>query len=152
MMINNELLPCGNLVLKTLAMPEHKNANGHIFGGWIMSQVDLAGGILAKEIAKGSIVTACVNHLNFLKPVLVGDIVYCYASCLKTGKSAITIALEVWIKRLAENGFASKQKVTNAELVYVAVNEDFRPHSLPLLAQDFDCTVHPTTQLNIDLA
>lgn len=92
-------LPNGELVLRTLAMPADTNANGDIFGGWLMSQMDIGGAILAKEIALGRVVTVAVNGIKFQKPVAVGDVVCCYARCLKTGKSSITINIEVWVKK-----------------------------------------------------
>ncbi|MCO6523635.1 MAG: acyl-CoA esterase, partial [Candidatus Schmidhempelia sp.] len=82
--------PSGELVLRTLAMPANTNAYGHIFGGWIMSQMDLGGAILAKEIAKGRVVTVNVSSITFLKPAMVGDVVCCYARCLKTGRTSLT--------------------------------------------------------------
>lgn len=142
--------PIGSLVLRTLAMPESTNAAGHIFGGWIMSQVDLAGGILAKEISQSNIVTVCVNSMTFDKPILVGDVVCCYATCLKTGTTSMTIALEVWVKRLqAKGGFIQKHRISEAELVYVAIDELHHPKALPLTAQHFDASIHPISQLNL---
>ena len=87
-MTEQQSLPNGELVLRTLAMPADTNANGDIFGGWIMSQMDIGGAILAKEIALGRVVTVSVTGITFLKPVAVGDVVCCYARCLKTGNSA----------------------------------------------------------------
>ena len=89
--------PRGQLLLRTLAMPADTNANGDIFGGWIMSQLDLAGGILAKEISGGRIVTVSVSSITFKKPVRVGDVVCCYGKCRKIGRSSMNIDLEVWV-------------------------------------------------------
>lgn len=147
--ISNSTVPSGNLVLRTLAMPEHKNANGHIFGGWIMSQIDLAGGILASEIANANIVTACVNKINFYQPALVGDIICCYASCLKTGTTSITLSIEVWVKRLIIGELAQRQKISDAQFVYVAIDESARPKSLPINAQNFNAEIDNITQLNL---
>lgn len=99
-------LPNGELVLRTLAMPADTNANGDIFGGWLMSQMDIGGAIQAKEIAQGRVVTVRVDGMTFLKPVAVGDVVCCYARCIKTGHSSITINIEVWVKRflLSQSG------------------------------------------------
>ena len=88
--------PKGQLLLRTLAMPADTNANGDIFGGWIMSQLDLAGGILAKEISSGRIVTVSVSSITFKKPVRVGDVVCCYGECTRIGRTSMSIDLEVW--------------------------------------------------------
>ena len=93
--------PEGELVLRTLAMPADTNANGDIFGGWIMSQMDIGGAILAKEVAEGRVVTVAVNGITFLKPVAVGDVVCCYARCIRTGRSSITVNIEVWVKKVS---------------------------------------------------
>lgn len=89
----------GVLLLRTLAMPSDTNANGDIFGGWIMSQMDMGGAILAKEIAHGRVVTIAVESMNFIKPISVGDVVCCYGECLKVGRSSIKIKVEVWVKK-----------------------------------------------------
>ncbi len=89
----------GVLLLRTLAMPSDTNANGDIFGGWIMSQMDMGGAILAKEIAHGRVVTVAVESMNFIKPISVGDVVCCYGQCLKVGRSSIKIKVEVWVKK-----------------------------------------------------
>ena len=91
----------GVLLLRTLAMPSDTNANGDIFGGWIMSQMDMGGAILAKEIAHGRVVTVAVESMNFIKPISVGDVVCCYGQCLKVGRSSIKIKVEVWVKKVS---------------------------------------------------
>ena len=78
----------GVLLLRTLAMPSDTNANGDIFGGWIMSQMDMGGAILAKEIAHGRVVTVAVESMNFIKPIAVGDVVCCYGQCLSVGEKS----------------------------------------------------------------
>lgn len=93
----------GVLLLRTLAMPSDTNANGDIFGGWIMSQMDMGGAILAKEIAHGRVVTVAVESMNFIKPNAVGDVVCCYGQCLSVGRSSIKIKVEVWVKKLRAN-------------------------------------------------
>ena len=75
--------PEGTLILRTLAMPSDTNANGDIFGGWIMSQMDMGGAILAKELARGRVVTVSVDSMSFIRPVAVGDVVCCYGKCVK---------------------------------------------------------------------
>jgi len=130
-------LPNGELVLRTLAMPADTNANGDIFGGWLMSQMDIGGAILAKEIALGRVVTVAVNGIKFQKPVAVGDVVCCYARCLKTGKSSITINIEVWVKKVATEPVGQRYRATNAVFTYVAVNDDNTPRELPTEKQHF---------------
>ncbi|GAB7196025.1 hypothetical protein OS31_23440 [Dickeya oryzae] len=98
-MSKQDVLPHGELVLRTLAMPADTNANGDIFGGWLMSQMDIGGAILAKEIAEGRVVTVRVDGMTFLKPVAVGDVVCCYARCVRTGRSSMTVNVEVWVKK-----------------------------------------------------
>lgn len=130
-------LPNGELVLRTLAMPADTNANGDIFGGWLMSQMDIGGAILAKEIALGRVVTIAVNGIKFQKPVAVGDVVCCYAHCLKTGKSSITINIEVWVKKVATEPVGQRYQATDAVFTYVAVNDDNTPRELPKEKQQF---------------
>ena len=90
----------GSLILRTLAMPADTNPNGDIFGGWIMSQMDIAGGILAKETARSRIVTVAVDGFKFLKPVKVGNVVCCYGRVLRVGTTSIAIELEGWVKNV----------------------------------------------------
>lgn len=123
-------LPRGDLVLRTLAMPADTNANGDIFGGWLMSQMDLGGAIQAKEIAHGRVVTVRVDGMTFLKPVAVGDVVCCYASCIKRGKTSITINIEVWIKKVASEPIGQRYKATEAVFIYVAVDSAGKPRLL----------------------
>ncbi|MBT0729366.1 acyl-CoA thioester hydrolase YciA [Rosenbergiella nectarea] len=127
--------PQGEMVLRTLAMPADTNANGDIFGGWVMSQMDMGGAILAKEIAEGRVVTVRVDGMTFLKPVAVGDVVSCYASCIKTGNSSITINVEVWIKKVSSEPIGQRYCTTEAVFIYVAVDEQGKPRSLPEHAQ-----------------
>ncbi|KMV73317.1 acyl-CoA thioester hydrolase YciA [Rosenbergiella epipactidis] len=127
--------PQGEMVLRTLAMPADTNANGDIFGGWVMSQMDMGGAILAKEIAEGRVVTVRVDGMTFLKPVAVGDVVSCYASCIKTGNSSITINVEVWIKKVSSEPIGQRYCTTEAVFIYVAVDEQGKPRSLPAQTQ-----------------
>lgn len=101
--------PQGELVLRTLAMPADTNANGDIFGGWLMSQMDIGGAILAKEIAHGRVVTVRVEGMTFLRPVAVGDVVCCYARCVKRGTTSISINIEVWVKSRVRTDWAALQ-------------------------------------------
>ncbi|AAO26981.1 putative acyl-CoA thioester hydrolase YciA [Buchnera aphidicola str. Bp (Baizongia pistaciae)] len=122
--------PKGKMVLRTLAMPADTNANGDIFGGWIMSQMDIGGAILAKEIARGRVVTVSVNGMTFLKSVSVGDVVSCYAHCIRTGNTSITIKIEVWIKKVSSEPLGKFYCTTEAIFVYVAVDEFGQPKTL----------------------
>src|SRR5574344_1245703 len=101
--VNRTHPPIGNLLLRTLAMPADTNPAGDIFGGWIMSQMDISGAILAREIANGRVVTAAVEGMSFLKPVNVGDVVCCYGTCTKIGHTSMTVHLEIWVKKLIES-------------------------------------------------
>ncbi|UUM29587.1 acyl-CoA thioester hydrolase YciA [Vibrio japonicus] len=122
--------PRGQLLLRTLAMPADTNANGDIFGGWIMSQLDLAGGILAKEISSGRIVTVSVSSIAFKKPVRVGDVVCCYGECTKIGRTSMSINLEVWVKPVTENGVQDRYQVCEATFNYVAIDNNGRPRPI----------------------
>ena len=88
--------PEGQLLLRTVAMPRDTNPNQDIFGGWIMSQMDLGGGILAAEIAQGRIVTVAVQEMNFIRPVKVGNVVCCYGHCVRVGNTSLQLKIEVW--------------------------------------------------------
>ncbi|EPC4928791.1 acyl-CoA thioester hydrolase YciA [Vibrio cholerae] len=124
--------PQGQLLLRTLAMPADTNANGDIFGGWIMSQLDLAGGILAKEISCGRIVTVSVSSITFKKPVKVGDVVCCYGECTKIGRTSMSINLEVWVKPVKEEGVGERFQVCEATFNYVAIDANGRPRAISL--------------------
>ena len=130
-MTEQQLLPSGELVLRTLAMPADTNANGDIFGGWLMSQMDIGGAILAKELAEGRVVTVRVDGMSFLKPVAVGDVICCYAKCIRTGRSSITVNIEVWIKKVSSAPLGQRYRATEAVFTYVAVDDAGRPCPLP---------------------
>ena len=119
--------PQGNLLLRTLAMPADTNPNGDIFGGWIMSQLDLAGGILAKQISRGRVVTVSVSEIVFKQPVDVGDVVCCYGECVRIGRTSMSIRLEVWIRAYLNGETGEREKVCEATFNYVAVNDLGRP-------------------------
>ncbi|WED20706.1 acyl-CoA thioester hydrolase YciA [Vibrio sp. JC009] len=122
--------PRGKMLLRTLAMPADTNANGDIFGGWIMSQIDLAGGILAKEISGGRTVTVSVSGITFKKPVSVGDVVCCYGECTKIGRTSMQIALEVWVKPVYEEGPKERFQVCEATFNYVAIDSEGKPRAV----------------------
>ena len=125
--MSNTTKPRGNMLLRTLAMPADTNANGDIFGGWIMSQLDLAGGILAKEISRGRVVTVSVSEIVFKKPVDVGDVVCCYGECLRVGRTSMNLRLEVWIKGYLDGETGERVKVCEAQFNYVAIDDNGRP-------------------------
>ena len=123
-MTNEQRNPEGDLLLRTLAMPADTNANGDIFGGWIMSQMDIGGGILAKEIAKGRVVTVNVDGITFYKPINVGHVVCCYGKCTKIGNSSIVLKLEIWVKPVLNEKSAERYCVTEAVFTYVAIGQN----------------------------
>ena len=125
-MTDTQATPRGEVLLRTLAMPADTNPNGDIFGGWIVSQMDIGGSILAKETAQGRTVTVAVDSIKFIKPVKVGDVVCCYGEVVRIGNTSITIRLEIWVNPiLRENrGEAERFKVTEATFTYVAVDDD----------------------------
>jgi acyl-CoA thioesterase YciA len=125
-------LPPGVPALRVTPMPADANANGDIFGGWIMSQVDIAGSVPAARRARGRIATVAVNSFVFKQPVLVGDLVSFYATIEKTGRTSITVSVEVYAQRNPDQEVTVK--VTEASLTYVAVGPDRKPRELPPLA------------------
>ena len=128
---NNGRQSKGVLLLRTLAMPSDTKANGDIFGGWIMSQMDMGGAILAKEIAHGRVVTVAVERMNFIKPISVGDVVCCYGKCLKIGRSSIKIKVEVWVKKVASEPIGERYCVTDAVFTFVAVDNHGKSRTIP---------------------
>lgn len=126
--------PDGKLLLRTSPMPADTNANGDIFGGWLMSQMDIAGGMMAAEISCGRTVTIAVDAMKFIKPVQVGDVVCCYGTVSKVGTTSITIRLEVWVKPVLRGMTYNKDesffKVTEASFTYVAVDAEGRKRAL----------------------
>jgi acyl-CoA thioesterase YciA len=124
---NSDAVPRGQLLLRTLAMPADTNANGDIFGGWIMSQIDLAGAILAKEISHGRVVTVSVSSITFKQPVRVGDVVCVHGECVRIGKTSLSINLEVWVKPVNVDGIGERYQVCEATFNYVAIDSEGRP-------------------------
>jgi acyl-CoA thioesterase YciA len=116
--------PKGMLASRTLAMSTDTNPMGHIFGGWIMSLMDAAGKMSATEHANGRVVTVAVSRIVFLAPVAIGDTVSCYTDLAKTGRTSITLDVEVWVLR---QGQGDRVKVTEAEFTFVAVDDAGNP-------------------------
>jgi acyl-CoA thioesterase YciA len=123
--------PAGTLLLRTLAMPADTNPSGDIFGGWLLSQMDIGGAILAKEMARGRVVTVAVDATTFLRPVKVGDVLCCYGQCVHVGRTSIKVKLEVWTKKVAREPFGERECVTEAVFTYVAVDADGCKRTLP---------------------
>lgn len=117
-------IPKGELVIRTIAMPADTNPNGDIFGGWLMSQMDLGSGILASKMAKTRVVTVAVEGMSFLQPVRVGDTVACYAWVKEVGRTSMKIPVEVWVQRYMRT---EQTRVTRAVFTYVAVDPSGRP-------------------------
>jgi acyl-CoA thioesterase YciA len=122
--------PRGDLASRVLAMPTDTNPKGDIFGGWIMSLMDMAGKMSATTIANGRVVTVAVDCIVFRQPVQVGDVVCCYTEIVRTGRSSITLSIEVWAMR---QGQGERLKVTDATFTFVAVDGDGRPRPLPAI-------------------
>lgn len=116
--------------VRILAMPADTNPTGHIFGGWIMAQMDIAGAIVALEYAKTRVATVAVTSMEFHKPVFVGDLISCFARITKIGNTSITVDVEVFAQRIRE-GRDSYVKVTHATIVYVAMTPEGAPVQLP---------------------
>lgn len=124
-------LPAGMPTLRVMPMPSDENVHGDVFGGWIMSQVDIAGAIPAARRANGRVATIAVNSFLFKQPVFVGDLLSFYAQIVKVGNTSITIEVEVYAERNRLQ--ASTVKVTEATLTYVATGEDRKPRQIPPL-------------------
>lgn len=116
------------LVLKVIPMPADTNANGDIFGGWVMAQVDLAGSVIPARIAKGRMATVAVNEFIFKQPVRVGDILSFFASLTRVGRTSMTVQVEVYAESFHDQG--SYIKVTQASVTYVAIDDQGHPRAL----------------------
>jgi acyl-CoA thioesterase YciA len=125
--IDSTPIPSGDLALQTVAMPKDTNATGDIFGGWLLSQMDLAGLITAMEVAGGRAATVAINGMAFLTPVHVGAVVSCYTDVLEIGRSSIRIVVEVWINSQHDG---EPIKVTEGEFVFVAIDENGRTRAI----------------------
>jgi acyl-CoA thioesterase YciA len=116
------------LAMRAIAMPADANPNGDIFGGWLLAQMDLAGGSVASQRAQGRVATVAVTGMTFHRPVFVGDEVSCYAAVTRLGRSSITIHIETWVRRNLSN---ERVKVTEGIFTYVAIGDDRRPRPVP---------------------
>ena len=122
-----EIEPCGDLCTRTLAMPADTNQNGDIFGGWLLSQMDIGGGGFASKTAKSRTVTVAIEAMNFRKPVFVGDLVSVHASLVRIGKTSVTVHLEAWVLRRKE---MHSILVTDGNFTYVAIDDQGHPQAI----------------------
>ena len=120
--------PRGELAVRTLAMPADTNPSGDIFGGWLMSLMDVAGGIAAGAVAQGRVATVAATDMAFLRPVKVGDVVCCYTDLARGGRTSLTFHVEAWVLR---QRLGDRIKVTSADFTYVALDGDGKPRPIP---------------------
>ena len=123
-----ELPPAQEPALRAIAMPADANPNGDIFGGWLLSQMDLAGGNVAGQRARGRVATVAIEGMEFHLPVFIGDEVSCYATIERVGRTSMTIRIETWVRR--RDGGA-RVKVTQGVFTYVAIGADRKPRPVP---------------------
>ena len=116
--------PAGELAIRTLAMPAHTNPNGDIFGGWVVSNMDLAGLVIARKYTRYRVTTVAIDSMTFISPVHVGDTICCYVSLVKLGRTSITINIETWALGYRKG---HRHKVTEGIFTYVAIDEAGRP-------------------------
>ena len=135
--LSAETEPGGDLCIRTLAMPADTNQNGDIFGGWLLSQMDIGGGVFAAKIAKTRTVTVAIEAMNFRKAVYVGDLVSVHATLVRVGRSSITVHLEAWVLRRKDMPQASIL-VTDGNFTYVSIDDHGHPQAIqqdgPLIA------------------
>lgn len=123
----DEAGPRGDLCTRTIAMPADTNANGDILGGWLLSQMDIAGGVAASKVARSRTVTVSIDAMNFRKPVYVGDLVSVHANLVRVGRTSMTIHLEAWVVRRRET---KPILVTDGNFTYVAIDDEGRPQPI----------------------
>ncbi len=116
--------PKGELTVRLIAMPSDTNANGDIFGGWVLSQMDQAGGIAAVEAAEGRVVTVAIEAMHFIRPVKVGDVLCVYTSIGHIGRTSLKVNIEAWARRFRGH---HRKKVTDATFTFVAIDDEGRP-------------------------
>ena len=116
--------PQGELVIRTIAMPAYTNANGDIFGGWLLSQMDLGGAIYARNLSRSRVTTVAIDAMTFITPVYVGDIVSCHATLIKVGRTSMRIAVEAWAQRTKGGELV---RVTEGVFTYVAIDDAGKP-------------------------
>lgn len=119
----------GRLTTRTIAMPADTNPSGDIFGGWVLSQMDMAAGICAGQRAQSRVVTVALDSMSFIRPVKVGDILGVYTSVTSVGRTSMNIHVEAWVRR---GRIGTREKVTEATFKFVAIDEQGKPTPLPL--------------------
>ena len=124
---NIESEPGGDLCIRTLAMPADTNANGDIFGGWLLSQMDLGGGVFASKVAQSRTVTVAIEAMNFRKAVYVGDLVSVYANLVRVGRTSVTLHIEAWVLRRKE---VLSILVTDGNFTYVSIDDQGHPQAI----------------------
>ncbi|MBR0693873.1 acyl-CoA thioesterase [Bradyrhizobium lablabi] len=120
--------PRGDLCIRALAMPADTNANGDIFGGWLLSQMDLGGGVFASKVANSRTVTVAIEAMTFRKPVYVGDVLSVHANLVRIGRTSITVHLEAWVLRRKER--LQQMLVTDGDFTYVSIDEQGHPQPI----------------------
>lgn len=120
--------PQGELTLRTLAMPRDANTNGDIFGGWVLSQMDMAAGIVAGARAHGRVATVAIDAMKFIRPVKVGDVLCIYVQLVRVGRSSMAMQIEAWVLR---NRQEAREKVTEALFTFVAIDDTGKPRAVP---------------------
>jgi acyl-CoA thioesterase YciA len=125
--LNADTEPKGDLCIRTLAMPADTNQNGDIFGGWLLSQMDVGGGVFAAKVAKSRTVTVAIEAMNFRKAVYVGDLVSVYANLVRVGRTSMTVHLEAWVLRRKES---LPILVTDGNFTYVSIDDNGRPQAI----------------------
>jgi acyl-CoA thioesterase YciA len=125
--LNTETEPSGDLCTRTLAMPADTNQNGDIFGGWLLSQMDVSGGVFAAKITKTRNVTVAIDAINFRKPVYVGDLVSVFGTLVRIGRTSITVHLEAWVTRRKET---QSILVTDGNFTYVSIDDQGHPQAI----------------------
>jgi acyl-CoA thioesterase YciA len=124
---NTESEPQGELCIRTLAMPADTNGNGDIFGGWLLSQMDVAGGVFTSKVTKSRNVTVAIEAMNFRKAVYVGDLVSVYGKLVRVGRTSITVHLEAWVVRRKE---MQSILVTDGNFTYVSIDDQGHPQAI----------------------
>ncbi|WP_417602855.1 acyl-CoA thioesterase [Primorskyibacter flagellatus] len=117
-----------DVTLRTLAMPADTNVSGDIFGGWVLSQMDIAAGIVAGERAEGRVATVAVDAMKFLRPVKVGDVLCVYCEIKRVGRTSMAIDVEAWVRRGLATG---REKVTEAIFTFVTIDDEGKPREVP---------------------
>lgn len=126
---HSSAVPSASPILRVVPRPADINSNSHIFGGWVLSQMDIAGGIVAGDVAKGPVATVAIETMEFISPILLGDIISVYAHLEKRGRTSMGIRIEVIATR---DGNRTQQRVTEGLFTFVALDENHRPRALPV--------------------